>query len=233
MSLAVLVPTRGRPDNALALYGAWESSIARADTSLVFIIDSDDPHRNTYYNVLKAFRNRLSILEFSDLESPPHARLGEVLNKAVGDLQADYIGFMGDDHRPRTYGWDRRVIAALADLGTGIVYGNDLIQGPNLPTAVFMTADIPALLGYFVPPALSHMYLDNFWRDLGNAIGRLRYLPEVVIEHMHPIAGKAEWDPGYMAVAGQMGPDAETYSRYFEQHFLDDVAKIDRKIRQR
>jgi hypothetical protein len=45
-----------------------------------------------------------------------------------------------------------------------------------------------------------HLYLDNFWMRLGNDLNALRYMPEIIIEHLHPIAGKAEWDQGYKDV---------------------------------
>jgi hypothetical protein len=35
---------------------------------------------------------------------------------------------------------------------------------------------------------------------LGTDINRFSYLPEVIIEHLHPAAGKAEWDQGYKDV---------------------------------
>jgi hypothetical protein len=90
---------------------------------------------------------------------------------------------MGDDHFPRTHGWDQAYLDALRELGTGIVYGNDLLQGHRLPTQCAMTADIVRRWGYMALPTLRHMYVDNFWRDLGNAADCLRYLPEVVVEH--------------------------------------------------
>jgi hypothetical protein len=38
---------------------------------------------------------------------------------------------------------------------------------------------------------------------LGKDLNALRYIPEVVLEHLHPIAGKAEWDEGYKDVNAQ------------------------------
>jgi len=31
-------------------------------------------------------------------------------------------------------------------------------------------------------------------------LNALRYIPEVVLEHLHPVAGKAEWDDQYREV---------------------------------
>ena len=56
------------------------------------------------------------------------------------------------------------------------------------------------LWGGMVPPDMIHLYLDNFWMTLGKDLNALRYIPEVVLEHLHPVAGKAEWDDQYREV---------------------------------
>jgi hypothetical protein len=35
---------------------------------------------------------------------------------------------------------------------------------------------------------------------LGSAAGCLRYLPDVVVEHGHPLVRKGQWDAGYARV---------------------------------
>jgi hypothetical protein len=105
---------------------------------------------------------------------------------------------MGDDHVPRTAGWDATIVAHLDDpKEPRITYGDDLLQGANLPTAVFLQSKTVRALGYMCPPGMVHLYLDNFWKTLGEHLGTLGYLPEVVIEHLHPAAGKAAMDAGY------------------------------------
>jgi hypothetical protein len=65
-------------------------------------------------------------------------------------------------------------------------------------------------LGFMAPPAMRHLYLDNFWKELGEAVGGLVYLPDVIIEHLHPVNGKAEWDERYRAVNA---PDKDAADR--------------------
>jgi len=114
----------------------------------------------------------------------------------------------------------------LERLGTGIVYGNDLLQGEMIPTAVFMTADIVKALGYFCPPTLLHMYLDNSWKDWGQGADCLRYLPDVIIEHMHPGTGKGSFDSVYAESNILMTPDHTRYLEYRDAFLQDDIAKI-------
>lgn len=227
--LVVLVPTRARPHAVAPMVAAFAAT--RTTAELVFVIDHDEPALDEYHAAFAAL----------GLASPPistdsggaASTMSRALNmSAVRRARADdppyAIGFMGDDHCPRTLGWDRVYVEALRELGTGMVFGNDLLQGGKLPTQIAMTSDIIRTLGYMAPPTLVHLYLDNFWRDLGTAAGCLRYLPDVVVEHRHPVAGKAKWDDGYQRVnsAAMYERDRAAYEAYQAEQFEADVAKV-------
>lgn len=197
VDLAVIVPSRGRPQNMLRLLNAWESTrrMSSVQAELWAIIDHDDPCRSDYERLLSPTRPYFDIY----IPAPPRRPIGPLLNELARSLRWDAkrIGFMGDDHLLQTACWDGAVVDALDSLGSGIVYGNDLLQGERLPTAAFLTADIIRTLGCMCPPTLEHLYIDNYWLELGRAMGRLRYLPDVVIEHLHPASGKAQRDQTY------------------------------------
>ena len=220
--LVVIVPSRHRPGAAVELAEAFTAT--GASSRLVFAVDDDDPTRFEYAKALE--RYPWTTVHYAPAPSTMVKTLNIATNLFAGEAFA--LGFMGDDHRPRTEGWDRLYVEALRDLGTGIVYGNDLLQGQNIPTQVAITADIVRALGYMSPPALTHLFVDNFWKDLGTLAGCLRYLPDVVVEHMHPIAGKAEWDAGHVRVNQQSmyQADARAYQAYIDGHMASDVAKV-------
>lgn len=232
--LLVIVPSRGRPQNVAALLESWADTTA-GDTELWIVLDEDDPELKGYTQVLPEQWPNATL-------RPPRwivqerLRLGGTLNAVASAAAAGgrfrAIGFMGDDHRPRTIGWDVELTVALGRLGTGLVYGNDLIQGAALPTAVAMTSDIVAALGYMVPPGMVHMYLDNVWLELGRRLGRLQYLSHVVIEHLHPIAGKAEWDDRYREVNSdaQFASDRAAFEDYVQHRLESDVVKVNEMI---
>lgn len=218
--LVAIVPSRGRPEAARAVAAAFEKTCT-ADTELLFAIDMDDPERGGYGRSL-AQRVRLVMDDSTSMV--------DALNRAaVIESSAFAVAFMGDDHRPRSTGWDRAYLDALHELGTGIVYGNDLLQGRNLPTQAAMTSDIVRALGYMSPPVLTHMYVDNFWLSLGNEAGCIRYLPNVIVEHLHPMAGKSEWDANYDRVnsSGMYERDEAAFRTYITDGRFDrDVAKV-------
>lgn len=242
--IVYLVPTRGRPGAVPELIKAWEDTGARA--SLIFYVDDDDPCLDAYQaEKAKKVEYRDFIV---DLVVGPRLRLAGTLNKAAASQANDFsgfartddgeevpftspaakaIGFMGDDHRPRTKGWDQRFAECLSG-GAGVVYGNDLLVGARFPSAVCMTSDIPRTLGYFCPPGFTHLCLDLVWKDWGDGMGRITYLDDVVIEHMHPANGKSQLDAGYTEVNSHemVAADSAAYFDYRDNHLPADLEKL-------
>lgn len=240
--LLVIVPTRGRPVNARQLWAIWRETCT-GEADLHFAIDDDDPWLDAYKTEL----GRMDDVRYSISE---RRRMVGTLNEvacAFAD-QYSYLGFMGDDHRPRTRGWDRRLVEALSHHQTvhawssiealremrvprtGLAYGNDLLQGATMPTAVVMTSDIVRALGYMAPPSMKHLCVDLVWKDWGEAIDRLTYLDDVIIEHMHPANGKAANDVGYEEVnnSAQVQADSQAYHDYRDGGGLrDDIKKLE------
>jgi hypothetical protein len=141
--------------------------------------------------------------------------------------QYKYIAFFGDDHVIRTK-WESDFIEFfVSNNGVGIAYGNDLLQGQQLPTAVCLTSNIVDSLGYMVPNNLIHMYADNFWRDLGRRLGIIKYFDRVIFEHLHPDNGKADKDGQYDEARSVFRADQREYNKYVSSsQFNEDVNKI-------
>lgn len=221
--MAVIVPTRGRPQAVAPLMQAWEDTDAAAH--LLFAVDEDDPELPGY---LAAFE-MAGCVQSWDYKVGPRLRLAGTLNELVATLPSEFdaVGFMGDDHRPRTIGWDKRFAECLSG-GSGVVYGNDLLVGDRFPTAVMMTADIPSTLGYFCPPGLVHLCLDLVWKDWGVGMDRITYLGNVIIEHLHPANGKAVFDDRYAEVNSQEQVHADTaaYVNYRDNALAADLTKL-------
>lgn len=217
--LIMFVPTRGRPSNATRFAGAC-AGLNRAKTTVVFGVDADDPD-------LENYQAANLLIEVVEPAGPGMVgALNQLAERYAG--QADMLGFAGDDHCPRTPAWDQRLCDAVKLMGGGVAYGNDLIQGPNLATAVVMDARIPQTLGYMAPPTLQHLYVDNVWLDWGRGLGKLAYRHGVVIEHLHPLVGKAENDERYELVnnGAMFGRDEEAYRTYLAGGLEADLEKL-------
>jgi len=195
MKMCVVVPSRGRPENAERLAQAFKDTGAEAD--LYIVIDNDDPKWNEY---AKSENYKKLPADNKTGGCAKSLNTGAVLLLDITKYPLyDYFVFMGDDHIPRTPGWDKAFIQALGT-NTGIVYGDDLLQGANLPTAYGMSRDLVNELRGMTFPGCVHLFFDNFVKQLGLDLEYLKYLPDVIIEHMHPVAGKAEMDEGYERV---------------------------------
>jgi hypothetical protein len=193
--MCVVVPSRGRPENAERLAQAFKDTGAEAD--LYIVIDNDDPKWNEY---AKSENYKKLPADNKTGGCAKSLNTGAVLLLDITKYPLyDYFVFMGDDHLPRTPGWDKAFIQALGH-NTGIVYGDDLLQGANLPTAYGMSRDLVNELRGMTFPGCVHLFFDNFVKQLGLDLEYLKYLPDVIIEHMHPIAGKAQMDEGYERV---------------------------------
>jgi len=223
--LLVVVPTRGRPHAVVPIIEAWNVTGARDDADLLFVVDNDDPTVADYEAAWQqtGFVARMVRAERWEPLVPK-------LDAAASAFAPDYfaLGFAGDDHRPRSTGWARTMLAALADMGTGVVYGNDLLQGQRLASSWVMTSDIVRTLGRMVPAPVEHMACDNAVMALAAEAGCLAYLPDVVIEHLHPLAGKAEWDPGYWRVnrPEQYERDMAAFTAWVQSGLAEDAAAV-------
>lgn len=218
--IAVICPSRGRPDKAREAFESFVATKASSTSVMIFAVDEDDPSRAGYE------AEGLPVI----IVQPGAGGMGPPLNSAavVMSPRADILGFIGDDHRFRTRGWDHRVTEELRE--GGIAYGNDLGR-PDLPTQVFMTSAIVMALGWMALPGAHHLYLDNTWAELGRRAGCLHYMEDVVIEHMHPVYGKGMTDAGYQRVnhPSIYGHDGQLYARWLESGQADIDAAVVRE----
>jgi hypothetical protein len=138
------------------------------------------------------------------------------------------VYFMGDDHLPITKGWDETLYQSIKERGYGVSYGNDLYQGQNLPTAVMMSTNIIKTLGFMSPPEQIHMFLDNFWKSVGERLEALTYFDDVIVEHLHAYVGKSELDEMYLSVNNPevADNDGKRYGEYIYGKFDNDIIRL-------
>lgn len=227
--LLVIVPSKGRPRSVAAVVDAWANTGAPEDgAELLFAVDADDSaigHYELTLTELSLTRPWLRVAYLVEWQPMVHK-----LNSVAGAVAHEHgaVAFAGDDHRPRSKGWAARYVETLRDLGTGIAYGNDLVQGEKLPTQWAMTSDIVTALGRMVPAPVEHLYCDNSILDLGRAADCIRYLPDVRIEHCHPVAGRGAWDAGYERVNSrtQYAADHARYMAWRADGLQADTEKV-------
>ena len=185
--ILLIVPSRARPHNARALLDVWQAT-TEGHSGIVFCLDDDDPTTPEYPR------------DDCEVIIGPRKRLAGWTNTVAVARLDDHalFGSIGDDHRPESQGWESAILDAvrLVD-GPAIVYGDDGVHGEAIPTAFFVTSNIVRTVGGMGPPGVSHLFFDDWARELGRAAGCLRYLAGVKITHHHPLAGRAPMDQTY------------------------------------
>lgn len=234
--LITIVPTRSRPFHVKRVVDAWvETGAFNHGAELCFVIDADDPAYEAYCEQLAfaaaSIPNERRVMTW--MSAGTWKPLVPKLNDAAEYLRVTRdpfaLGFAGDDHLPRTFGWADVYIRSLLTDHVGIVYGDDGYQGANLPTEWAMRTSIVKALGRMIPAPVEHLYCDNSIRDLGHNAGCLLHLPDVRIEHVHPAAGKAPSDEQYDRVNGreQYRGDRRAYREWMRNGGLhDDVLAV-------
>ena len=171
--MIILVPTRGRPRNAVELLAEHDRLSTHSD--ILLVIDANDAEQDAYEYEVGAEKCITIQNETRGMAYPINKAASAIAKKG----EYKYFAFLGDDHRPRTDGWDGILIQSM-QRRPSMAYANDLFQGERLPTMIAMTSDIVKALDGMVPPKMKHLYLDNFWKKLGQDLGTLISLYAIV-----------------------------------------------------
>lgn len=214
----VIVPTKGRPGKHIEFYDSFKANSTISD--LIFVLSLGDIEYP-----------RIPGVKYEVIDSPTMSgKLNTIAIKYASDY--DYIAFLGDDVRIRTEAWDDKMVKAIESTPNAVAYGNDLYQGERLPTAVLINTNIIKTLGFMSPPELKHLYIDNFWKELGTRLSSLRYFPDIILEHMHYAVGKSEKDKTYADAnsASSYTQDELAYNTYIKDKIDNDIAKLSSSI---
>jgi hypothetical protein len=200
MKISILCPTRGRPQSVLNLLKSLMDT-SSVMPEVVFYIDDDDP---TFPSTLPVSNSKVI--------RGPRILMTEMWNRCAEQASGEIMLLSGDDVLFKTKGWDdqvRRAFAAFPDRLV-LVHGDDGIHGNRFATHCFLHRAWIDAVGYFSPPYFSSDYGDTWINEVFNAVNRRVFLP-IETEHLHPIAGKGEWD--------------QTHKDRLERHKRDDVTK--------
>jgi 2-polyprenyl-3-methyl-5-hydroxy-6-metoxy-1,4-benzoquinol methylase len=219
--ISILAPTRGRPANMKKVV---ESARATATNfEFVFYIDSDDTPS-------KDMADTLGVKYVVGERIVLSQMWNEAYKVAVGDI----IMHGGDDLIFRTNGWDSAIENELKNVPDKIlfVYCDDGYTKTEFGTHGFVHRNWIDVVGYFVPPYFSSDYNDTWLNDVADMIGRKKKA-SALIEHMHPVCGKAEWDITHMERLGRHSRDnvAQLYEDKKAER-IEDARKLNLFIKE-
>jgi hypothetical protein len=177
---SVVMPTRGRPERCkTAIESLYETAEGEIELIVGFNPDSQYPVDD---------RARIYV-------SPtgPSQRTCEMAALATGEI----IMQGSDDFIWRTKGWDRIFHEKAAEHPIACFYFNDGRPDDKMDSCIpVVTRRFYEIAGYF-PAHFFHFYGDTWVATIAKMAGCLFYVPEVVVEHMHPKFRKSQWDDTY------------------------------------
>jgi hypothetical protein len=219
--LLIITPSRARPANVARLLQAVHE-LRRGETHVHVAVDDDDPALADYRRIFATSASRSDFLE-----TGPRQNLVQWTNEIALRRAGDYtcLASFGDDHVPRTRGFDQALVAACTHDGPAIAYPFDGMR-EDIPEAPVVDSRIVVALGWLLNPVLAHYYVDDCLGALGRAAGCLRYLRAVAVDHVHPSTGGAPGDATYRSSAERIPADKAAYAKWRAEQMAADVATV-------
>ncbi|HEV8725743.1 MAG TPA: hypothetical protein VGW77_34440 [Candidatus Binatia bacterium] len=197
VQISLLLPTRGRA----ALVRRLFDSLVQTTTDLrrlevVLYIDEDDGESR------EISHPELSLIR---IVGRPGETMGNMNRACYEASHGPYVMLINDDAVFRTVGWDTRVLEAASHFPDEIalLYGDDLDQGEAVPTFPIMSRTMCDVLGEICPRGYRNLHIESHLLDIFKQLARMghdriRYLHDVIVEHMHYVVGKAAVDATYI-----------------------------------
>jgi hypothetical protein len=171
--------------------------LTKTNSDIFFVIDSDEPKLFDYVIALIRYRSNKTyvIVNFETSGMGVVQPLNFAARKIVN--QYKILTFLGDDNIPRTTYWDKEIEVQLLNSNYLMCYPRDGLRNESLPTVISMKSEVVSAINGFAPESFTHLYVDDFWLYLGQKTSSIIYLPQIFVEHMHPVKGEVEYDDQY------------------------------------
>lgn len=212
--LLVRMPTRSRPAQALDVLSRYRE-LAGVDLALEVVIDDDDASMHTLE--VQAELRRLGCT----ITSGPHKSKVEAVNGGRVN-EWDVLLLASDDMVPLVRDYGKRV---LEEMGhhfphlDGALYFSDGYANERLCTLPVFGRRLYDQFKYVYFNGYKSFYCDNEQTEVLQAMGRLKYIPGMIIEHRHFVTGKSQNDALYQANQAPWNADRALYEARKRRRF--------------
>ena len=242
MKLIIVIPTRQRKEKFFQTLRQAQENIVLPDTHIHVTLDSDDyvMNQDAVKKVLGMYGNVTYTYGLSKNKI-------DAVNRDAGAVWTDYdvLLLLSDDMVPVVKGFDKVIIDRMQGHfpdTDGALWFNDGNEDGNPPTKdlntlVCLGRKYYDRFGYLYFPEYKSFFCDNEYTEVGKSLGRLLHLPEIIIEHRHPLfqSGKkwgAKNDVLYMKNNRHWADDEALYFRRRASGFGIGVSSFVEKIEQ-
>lgn len=185
--ISLLVPTRKRPERLRSMVESVKQTSSVMPQILCYLTPDDDSYDWTQYAPTQFIVG-------------PRLVMSDLWNALIPYAAGDIFMLCADDVIFRTPGWDVEVENAFAAVPDRILLAFCDDGGPGGKTFAslpFVSRRWVEVVGYFTGPGFSADFSDTWPHDVAEMIGRKRFIPGVLIEHVHWLWGKAPKDVTY------------------------------------
>lgn len=213
MSLAILVPVLNRPHRVEPLLESIWTTVPDAET--LFLLSPGDTAEREALAAAGAQCYRPAYIAPPTFAFEVDGNYAAKINAGLALTDADTL-FLGADDLRFVEGWYEEAKTHLTD-GIGVVGVNDLIPRQRDHTTHFLVTREYAQRGTIDEPdkllheGYQHEFVDDEFVATARHRGAYAYAPHAVVEHLHPMVGKAPVDSLYAGIAPRM--------RFGRKHF--------------
>lgn len=129
-------------------------------------------------------------------------------------------GFLADDAILKTPDMLFELETEAAD--RFVAYSNDQHHGETIATMPCIGGELVRRVGYLAPKNIIHWGIDCVWHEIGRRLDRLRYRPDLVYEHLHPLWNSGEWDKTYR----QAQRASLFYTEFFRSWQVNELPRL-------
>lgn len=185
--ISLLHATRGRSQQALAARDKWLNTADNPnDVEHIFGIDDDD-------------LDSLTNISTTRVIVPRGKGCVAAWNACAAKSQGDILMQMSDDWEP-FQGWDTVIINEFADTTPNeerVIAISDGTRTDNLLCMAILNRARYVKQGYLFYPKFFSVFSDNYFTWEAERDKVIKDAKHIVIQHMHPLWGKGQWDKTY------------------------------------
>jgi hypothetical protein len=177
--ISILTPTRERAKQAEAYaQTVFETAASPERVELLFYVDSDDSQ--------KALYEQFDLLNTTLIVGAPIS-VSKSWNVLAAMCEGDILFMGNDDLYHVTKGWDVALEKTSNEYVDDIycIFFDDGINKGKHCAFPAVSRTWYNTLGYFAPGIFEFFYNDTWIFDIAKRIRRVRYVPEVLVEHRH------------------------------------------------
>ena len=197
MKIAILTPTRQRPDGMDRLIRSVNETMSDQNEISMFIgIDKDDLDKRHYYDMIHGWqlskKSNMTIILIEDVRRTTAKIWNDLVRIRSWENSPDYFIMGNDDVVYKTHGWDIILTEKIKDQDHPfyLYWFNDNINGEKHCAFPIVSKYWIDATGYFVPELFRYFYSDTWTYDIAKRADVCKYIPDVLTEHLHFTVGK-------------------------------------------